>query len=242
MSFSAVCRIQINLDEVDSRFILLGHLGALLICQYLILMWWLRPIGLLFCLLIMLDKKFTMSPVRFWCQMTSDLEWFILQEMSRQLYGRHGHDNHAQSYDFEFTSPSASPNFEDDEDFVNDEDFFWKKTLDSGLVCTSIGIKLAVVLVIKLKSHTCELVHIIIQRTINLKLYTCYYWLYLKSPTCTCQNSEDLYICYYCTHFIAKICCIVAPRSHNVAAISFKCQPVNFFFVCPHIRSVLGDF
>lgn len=53
--------------------------------------------------------------------------------MSRQLYGRRGHDNPAHSYDFEFTSSSASPNFDDGDDFVNDDDFFWKRTLDSEL-------------------------------------------------------------------------------------------------------------
>lgn len=61
-----------------------------------------------------------------------------LQEMSRQLYGRRGHDNPAHSYDFEFTSSSASPNFDDGDDFVNDDDFFWKRTLDSELVCTCL--------------------------------------------------------------------------------------------------------
>lgn len=52
------------------------------------------------------------------------------------MYGRRGHDNPAHSYDFEFTSSSASPNFDDGDDFVNDDDFFWKRTLDSELVCT----------------------------------------------------------------------------------------------------------
>lgn len=61
---------------------------------------------------------------------------YPLQEMSGQLYGRRGHDNPNHSYDFEFTSSSASPNFDDGDDFVNDDDFFWKRTLDSGLVCT----------------------------------------------------------------------------------------------------------
>lgn len=43
---------------------------------------------------------------------------YPLQEMSRQLYGRRGHDNPNHSYDFEFTSSSASPNFDDGDDFV----------------------------------------------------------------------------------------------------------------------------
>ncbi|XP_062584554.1 usherin-like isoform X1 [Saccostrea cucullata] len=58
-------------------------------------------------------------------------------EMSRQLYGRRGHNNPAHSYEFDFTSSSASPNYDEDDDdgddFINDDNFFWKRTLDSGL-------------------------------------------------------------------------------------------------------------